>query len=193
MHEADQQREHLRSVDLARRCTEQAHRRATESLWWRPATADGAAGGIREAHTGRHQGSRAGAAQGDPERQGAVMAEYLTPIANHLWQSTLCVGVAALLALALRRNRASVRCWVWITASVKFLVPFSLLTGIGAHLEWPAAAPIDPRPVASVVQDFSYPFTVSDVPSAATAALPRSPDVASSVLPLLLCAVWLGG
>jgi hypothetical protein len=52
-------------------------------------------------------------------------------MANHLWQSTLFVA-AGLLALVLRRNRANVRHWIWLAASVKFLVPFSLLAGLGA-------------------------------------------------------------
>lgn len=53
-------------------------------------------------------------------------------MANHLWQSTLFAAAAGLLALALRRNRANVRHWIWLAASVKFLVPFSLLAGLGA-------------------------------------------------------------
>jgi hypothetical protein len=52
----------------------------------------------------------------------------------HLWQSTLCVFVAWLLTLALKNNRASVRYWVWLAASVKFLVPFSLLVSAGSEL-----------------------------------------------------------
>jgi hypothetical protein len=50
----------------------------------------------------------------------------------HLWQSTLCFLVAWLLTLALKNNRASVRYWVWLAASVKFLVPFSLLVSAGS-------------------------------------------------------------
>ncbi len=40
----------------------------------------------------------------------------------HLWQSTLCAGVAWLLALALRRHQAQARYWVWFLASAKFLI-----------------------------------------------------------------------
>jgi hypothetical protein len=56
-----------------------------------------------------------------------MIPESLLPIANHLWQSTLFAGTAGLLTLALRRNPARVRHWVWVAASLKFLVPFSLL------------------------------------------------------------------
>src|ERR1035437_6450120 len=45
--------------------------------------------------------------------------------ANHLWQSTGFAAVAVLLALALRANHARARYWLWLAASVKFLVPFS--------------------------------------------------------------------
>ena len=38
----------------------------------------------------------------------------LSPLENHLWQSTLCVGVAWLLTLAFRKNRAAVRYWIWL-------------------------------------------------------------------------------
>ena len=59
------------------------------------------------------------------------MTPTLAPIANHLWQSTLFAGVVALLALALRKNHARARHWLWLAASVKFLIPFSLLISLG--------------------------------------------------------------
>src|SRR6202163_2115891 len=57
-------------------------------------------------------------------------------LGNHLWQTTLFAIVAGLLTLLLRKNQARVRYWLWLAASVKFLVPFSLLIGIGNHLAW---------------------------------------------------------
>jgi uncharacterized protein (TIGR03435 family) len=53
---------------------------------------------------------------------------------NHLWQSTVFASAAALLALAFRKNRAEVRYWLWLSASLKFLVPFSLLISLGIRL-----------------------------------------------------------
>lgn len=53
---------------------------------------------------------------------------------DHLWQSTLFAVAIAALAWALRRNGAHVRYWLWLTASVKFLIPFSLLTFAGSQL-----------------------------------------------------------
>ena len=60
----------------------------------------------------------------------------IAELANHLWQSTLVAGLAWLVTLALRRDRAGVRHAVWLAASLKFLVPFSALTSLGARFGW---------------------------------------------------------
>ena len=54
-------------------------------------------------------------------------------IATHLLQSTACVGIAAILALALKRAPARTRYGIWLFASLKFLVPLSLFTAVGAY------------------------------------------------------------
>ena len=64
----------------------------------------------------------------------------LQPLANHLFQSTLFAAMAGLLALALRRNRAQIRYCLWLTASIKFYIPFSLLVAAGSHFA-PHTAP----------------------------------------------------
>ena len=66
-------------------------------------------------------------------------------LAAHLWQATLFGGAAWLLNLALRKNQACVRYWVWFAASAKFLVPFSLLVWLGAFVPRRVAAPPAPR------------------------------------------------
>jgi hypothetical protein len=82
---------------------------------------------------------------------------------NHLWQSTLIAVAAALVTLAFRRNRAHVRYWVWLSASVKFLVPFALLMNLGNSL-WTAfaakkiAAELAPPVVSLTVQQIAQPF-----------------------------------
>ena len=55
---------------------------------------------------------------------------------NHLWQSTLFALVAGVLTLLFRRNRAQVRYSLWLVASVKFLIPFSILVGVGSYFPW---------------------------------------------------------
>jgi uncharacterized protein (TIGR03435 family) len=71
-----------------------------------------------------------------------LLAPIVSALANHLWQSTLFAAAAGLLALVLRKNHARVRYGLWLAASVKFLLPFSLLMAIGSHLGglWSAPA-----------------------------------------------------
>lgn len=66
-------------------------------------------------------------------------------LANHPWQSTLFAGVTGLLTLVQQKNRAAVRHGLWVAASVKFLVPFSLLAIPGTQLEWWKAPVPEPR------------------------------------------------
>ena len=48
--------------------------------------------------------------------------------------------MAGLLTLAFRKNRAKVRYWLWLSASLKFFVPFALLMSFGSHLDWAPVA-----------------------------------------------------
>ena len=52
----------------------------------------------------------------------------------HLFQSTICVGIAALLVVALRRAPARTRHTIWLLASLKFLVPLSVFVLAGSYL-----------------------------------------------------------
>ena len=76
------------------------------------------------------EAGRAGGGKHDDE-QLFGMASIGPAVANHLWQSTAFAAGGWLLTLALRRNQARVRYCVWLAASVKFLVPFSLLIAAG--------------------------------------------------------------
>jgi len=114
-------------------------------------------------------------------------------MANHLWQSTVFAGLAGLLAVLLRGNHAGTRYWLWLTASVKFLIPFSALAALGSRLGglsgWLAMAPVARRPELSiVVEEISRPFPASPA-AAASSILARHPGV----LPGILLAVWIAG
>jgi len=61
---------------------------------------------------------------------------------DHLWQSTLFAAAAGLVVLLLQDNAARVRFWVWFAASVKFLVPFAALAGLGRLMLPPPASPV---------------------------------------------------
>ena len=89
-----------------------------------------------------------------------MMNTDLLTLANHLWQSTLFAGAVWILTLALKKNRAAVRYWLWLAASVKFLVPFSLLIGIGGQLHWRSAPAITPARISVVMDQVSQPFLI---------------------------------
>ena len=64
----------------------------------------------------------------------------LNALGNHLWQSTLFAAMTGLLILILRKCHARIRYWLWFAASIKFLIPFSLLVAIGSRLAWSRGA-----------------------------------------------------
>jgi bla regulator protein blaR1 len=112
----------------------------------------------------------------------------ISALANHLWQSTLFAAAVWLLTLALRNNRAAVRHAVWLAASIKFLIPFSLLVSLGAQLGWRAASVAYHAPVANALNEIVRPFTAAAGISPAAPA-PPTPDR----LPSILFGVWSCG
>jgi bla regulator protein blaR1 len=112
---------------------------------------------------------------------------------NHLWQSTLFTAVIAVLVLALRRYPANVRFWLWMSASLKFLVPFAFLAVLGSHLSWRGAPPVT-QPPARTLTRFAQPFVLAD--AAFTQFSPLSEQTAifsSETWAPRLFAVWLLG
>ena len=61
----------------------------------------------------------------------------IAALVDHLWQSTLLAGAAGALTLLFRGNGAHVRYGLWFAASMKFLIPFSLLFALGSALAPP--------------------------------------------------------
>src|SRR5260370_3976118 len=83
----------------------------------------------------------------------------LGTLANHLWQSTVFAAAAGLFAVAFRKNRAHVRFELWLCASLKFLVPFSLLMSLGSRWDLsPAAKRAAPPTVSAAMLQISQPF-----------------------------------
>ena len=76
-----------------------------------------------------------------PSNLSAFWKDLAPALGNHLWQSTLFAAAAGLLTLLLRKNHARARYGLWLAASVKFLIPFSLLVSIGSRLAWSHPAP----------------------------------------------------
>jgi bla regulator protein BlaR1 len=110
----------------------------------------------------------------------------ISAVADHLWQSTLFACVIGLLTASLKSNRAAVRHGLWLVASVKFLVPFSVLIGLGGQIEWQKA----PR-VHDVRLDT---LEKAGEPLAVLASPARSlPQNSSSPIPTVLFSFWLCG
>ena len=123
-----------------------------------------------------------------------IPSYFTSALANHLWQSTVFAGIAGLLTLALRQNHARTRHWLWLIASVKFLIPFSLLAAVGSALGWlngGLTASRMARPGLSVViEQISQPFPQLQSPGAVAAtALAQH----ASLMPALLFAIWACG
>jgi uncharacterized protein (TIGR03435 family) len=114
----------------------------------------------------------------------------LQPLANHLWQSTVFAAAAGLLTLALRKNRAQARHWLWLAASVKFLIPFSVLVDMGSHFGWHTAPPMAQSVLPSVIEQVSQPFAAPlPLPMMRAAIQPPS----ENLIPAILYAVWAMG
>jgi bla regulator protein BlaR1 len=114
-------------------------------------------------------------------------------VANHLWQSTVFAAAAWLMTLLLRANRAQVRYKLWLAASIKFLVPFSLLIGLGGILPKPQHTVIAAQPALySAVNVVAQPFSGSAVPPVMTRAA-RLRERINAWLPIALSTVWFCG
>jgi bla regulator protein blaR1 len=114
---------------------------------------------------------------------------YLRPVADHLWQSTLFAGIAWLGTLALGSNRARVRHWLWLAASCKFLIPFSVLIALGGQLAWRTAASITQSGVSVVIAEASQPFS----PPADAVRLTPPVSPSRNLFPAVLAAIWICG
>lgn len=108
----------------------------------------------------------------------------MSGILNHLWQSTAFAAAVALAAWLMRRNSPRFRYWLWLAASLKFLLPFSWIVSTAARVPLPAAAPaLGTLPVETISAYFApVPMPASHM------AVPGSVDWA-----LWLGLLWLGG
>lgn len=108
------------------------------------------------------------------------------PLVTHLLQSTVFAGLVWLAALALRRHDARARYWLWVAASMKFLVPFASLVAVGSQIHW-RTAPASVRPAASFVVE-----QVLGGPAVAVAAPADLPST-TTLLPTIALGIWVAG
>src|SRR5580700_9397870 len=95
-----------------------------------------------------------------PKYLSETFTSYAPVLGDHLWQSTLFAFTSGALTVFLRNNHARARYWLWLAASLKFLVPFSVLVGIGSHLAWTRSSVAGMRTgLYFAVEEVSQPFT----------------------------------
>ena len=110
----------------------------------------------------------------------------IAALLDHIWQSTLFAGGIALLTFFFRRNRASLRFWLWFTASAKFLVPFAGLAALGGYLShlFPTPLPSSILAIQPAAEKLSAPAHMLVASHAQGQAIGLAP---------LLLAGWLAG
>jgi bla regulator protein BlaR1 len=115
----------------------------------------------------------------------------IAELTNHLWQSTVFAAAVGLLTLAFRKNRAQVRYWLWLSASLKFLIPLSLLMSLGHDLlarltagkiATEIAVPVFSGTLVRITQPF--PGTVTLAPAARDA---------THWIPIVILGIWACG
>ena len=123
----------------------------------------------------------------------ALWSAIASAMGNHLWQSTLFAVGAGLLTLVLRRNHAHTRYWLWLAASVKFLIPFSLLVGMGSRLAWSRASAATNAGLYFAMQQVSQPFTRTTLHGISPAARSTVSLSLADLVPALFIAAWFCG
>jgi uncharacterized protein (TIGR03435 family) len=127
-----------------------------------------------------------------PKYLSALWDATAPALANHLWQSTLFAVAAGLLTLALRQQHARIRYWLWLAASVKFLLPFSLLTSLGSYFAWSRASAVATTPgLYFAVEQISQPFSKPATQIGSTTHSIAFPSLLQ-LLPALM-GIWLCG
>src|SRR5215475_11489228 len=109
----------------------------------------------------------------------------------HLWQSSWFAGLAWALTVALRRNGAHVRYWIWFGASLKFLIPFALLVRAGSLVQWHSTIPEYQQSWSATAEQLSQP--VLRFPVSATPVLATNIDNANHYMVAALAVIWLCG
>src|SRR5215831_4152871 len=128
-----------------------------------------------------------------PKDLSLAWAAIAPALANHLWQSTAFALAAGLLTLTLRKNHARARYWIWLAASMKFLVPFSLLVALGGRLATPSSPAGMPSGLYSALAEASQPFAHPANAVASSVAAVTDPVSSIHLLPVLLVVGWLCG
>jgi bla regulator protein BlaR1 len=128
-----------------------------------------------------------------PNYLSTMWTTFASAVGNHLWQSTLFAGIAGLLTLPLRKNHARDRYWLWLAASVKFLIPFSVLVAVGSHLGGSLGSAGTKTGLYFAMEEVGQPFTQTTVSMVSRTTAPTGSLSLIHLLPVFLAAVWLCG
>ena len=125
-----------------------------------------------------------------------VPAPWTAALINHLWQSTVFALAAGLLTFALRKNQARTRYWLWMAASAKFLVPFSLLIAAGAWLRPATAVPVPNQALSTAMTEIAEPFFYTSSPATVSNGAVAANNLVThgaDLFPVLLLTLWACG
>ena len=114
-------------------------------------------------------------------------------LGNHLWQSTLFAIAMWLLTLLWRKNQAQARYWLWMAASLKFLVPFSLLIALGGRMATPRVAPETTNTFFWAMEQVTQPFAHQPSALSSPASVAAISTKRIDLLPILFASAWLCG
>jgi uncharacterized protein (TIGR03435 family) len=109
---------------------------------------------------------------------------------DHIWQSSLIVAVLAMTAALWRRKRAGTRYALWFAASLKFVVPFALLSSIGAAIGARVSVHV-PQPAPDLLLSVVTTSIVTNSAATSSAAVSAAPALIT--MPRVLLALWLAG
>ncbi|GGH07746.1 M56 family metallopeptidase [Silvibacterium dinghuense] len=112
---------------------------------------------------------------------------------NHLWQSTVVVLLVWILTATFRSNRASLRYALWMTASAKFLLPFSLLIAIGHAIRPISTATAPGTPVSSALWHSVQPYTLPTVTDTAASLVTTHAHRTTEHLWRFAFSLWIAG
>lgn len=116
----------------------------------------------------------------------------MASLADHLWQSTLFAALAAVLALFCRRNGANVRYGLWFAASVKFLIPCSILFATGRALAPQVSSFHGTHVLLMLIANVGSPLTTA-VASHTAVTAHRGGAPLAATLAEIAAALWAGG
>ena len=113
----------------------------------------------------------------------------------HILESTVFAAVCGLMTLTARSNRAHVRYALWMAASVKFLIPFAGLTGLGRILGHWLLPPTAGRRFGIVFEVFTQSVVSSVVPAETRVTGLTAPggSAIGAVIPVALVVIWTIG